>query len=351
MLVVFETASIRTGEQSAVQRGKPLSSEDRGLLLELEYTRQRLQRVNEELQLSNEEFKSANEELQSTNEELQSTNEELETTKEELQSLNEELVTVNAQLQSKLDELADTNDDLRNLVNSTDIATVFLDNELRIKRFTPEATRVSKVIASDIGRPFTDIVSTVRYDGLMELARTVQQTLVVKEQEVQTADGRWYLLRILPYRTSSNVIDGLVLTYVDISAYKRAAKTMQEAQLYAESVVDTVREPLLILNADFRVVSANRSFYRVFSAEPDDVERHPIGRILDGRFDRSELKTKLEKILVEGGSVDDMEVEAGLRASEERWLVNARCFKSSEEQAPLILLAFERVHISSGKRT
>jgi two-component system CheB/CheR fusion protein len=304
--------------------------------------------------MSNEEFKSANEELQSANEELQSTNEELETTKEELQSLNEELVTVNAQLQSKLDELADTNDDLKNLVNSTDVATVFLDNELRIKRFTPEASRVSKVISSDIGRPFTDIVSVVRYDGLMELARTVLQTLATKEQEVQALDGRWYLLRIIPYRTSLNLIDGLVLTYVDISAYKRAAQAMKEAQLYAESIVDTVREPLLILNTDFRVVSANRSFYRVFAVERDDVERHPLDRILNGRFNHPELKTVLENILVKKTFVDDIEVETDLSsAGKSRWLVNARCFTPPGEQAPLILLAFEGCGMDklSGHRT
>ena len=171
--------------------------------------------------MSNEEFKSSNEELQSTNEELQSTNEELETTKEELQSLNEELITVNAQLQNKFEEAASANDDLKNLVNSTEVATIFLDDELRIKRFTPGASRVSKVIATDIGRPFGDIVSTVRYDGLLDDARTVLQTLVFKEREVQAEDGHWYLLRIVPYRTSKNLIDGVVLTYLEITAYKR----------------------------------------------------------------------------------------------------------------------------------
>ncbi|MFZ1804347.1 MAG: PAS domain-containing protein, partial [Nitrospira sp.] len=206
-LVTFETepvdkTPIRKGRQA--RAAVPSKLGETGLKRELEFTRQRLQRTIEELQTSNEELKSTNEELQSTNEELQSTNEEMETAKEELQSLNEELVTVNSELQGKLDALADANDDLQNLLNSTEVATIFLDNELRIKRFTTEAKRVSNLMAIDVGRPLSDIVSKLTYDRLLEDAQDVLQTLVITEREVYGADGSCFFMRILPYRTSRN---------------------------------------------------------------------------------------------------------------------------------------------------
>jgi len=342
LLVSFETESGRSSARPAVSRPPKASEEERSVTLELEYTQQRLQRANEELQLSNEEFKSANEEFQSTNEELQSTNEELETTKEELQSLNEELVTVNAQLQSKLDELSTTNDDLQNLINSTDVATVFLDSDLRIKRFTPEAASVSKVIASDIGRPFSDIVTKLRYDGLIDDARSVLQTLVIKEREVEALDGRWYLLRLVPYRTTTDLIDGVVLTFVDITASKRAGQQTRQAQLYAESIVDTVRGPLLILDTDLRVVTANRSFYRAFESDPAEIERHPLDRILGGRLNQPALRTALDKVAAEEPLLED--IELSLQGSKGgRWMANARRFQPMPDHAPLVLLALERL--------
>src|SRR5262249_980854 len=155
----------------------------------------------EEANTTNEELKSTNEELQSTNEELQSTNEELETAKEEMQSLNEELQTVNSELQSKVEQLSRINDDMQNLLNSTDIATLFLDNELRIKRFTPQTKQVFKVIPTDVGRPISHIVSILRYDQLEADAREVLRTLVSKEMEIATQHGVWYMMRMLPYRT------------------------------------------------------------------------------------------------------------------------------------------------------
>ena len=195
LLVTFEQVRVdktAAGKRVPARVAAPVKKGEPGLMQELEFTKQRLQRTIEELQTSNEEEKSTNEELQSTNEELQSTNEEMETAKEELQSLNEELVTVNSELQGKLDALADANDDLQNLFNSTEVATIFLDNDLRIKRFTAAAKRVSNLIASDAGRPLSDIVSKLASDRLLEDAQDVLQTLVVKEREVQAADGSWF---------------------------------------------------------------------------------------------------------------------------------------------------------------
>jgi two-component system CheB/CheR fusion protein len=174
----------------------------------------------EELETANEELKSTNEELQSTNEELQSANEELETSKEEMQSLNEELQTVNAELQGKVEELSRANDDMKNLLNGTDIATIFLDSDLNIKRYTDQARRVIRLIPSDVGRPVGDLVSKLKHRRLTEDAQDVLRSLVFKEAEVQSEDGAWYLMRMLPYRTTENVIDGLVVTFVDITKVK-----------------------------------------------------------------------------------------------------------------------------------
>ncbi|MDD5367156.1 MAG: PAS domain-containing protein, partial [Gallionellaceae bacterium] len=182
---------------------------------------QERQSLREEMQTSQEELKSANEELQSTNEELQSTNEELTTSKEEMQSLNEELQTVNVELQAKVDELSTTNNDMKNLLNSTDIATIFLNNALHLRRFTTQATRVFKLIPGDVGRPLSDIVTDLVYPELADDAQEVLRTLAYSDREIATGDGRWYQIKIMPYRTMQNVIDGVVITFNDISRAKR----------------------------------------------------------------------------------------------------------------------------------
>jgi two-component system, chemotaxis family, CheB/CheR fusion protein len=184
---------------------------------ELSHAKEVHQSTIEELETTNEELKSTNEELQSTNEELQSANEELETSKEEMQSLNEELQTVNAELEGKVEELSRANDDMKNLLNGTDIATIFLDGQLNIKRYTDQARKVIRLIPSDVGRPVGDLVSKLRYRSLTEDAEEVLRSLACKETDVQSEDGTWYLMRMLPYRTTGNVIDGLVVTFVDIT--------------------------------------------------------------------------------------------------------------------------------------
>ncbi len=193
---------------------------------ELANAREALRVLREDSQASLEELKSANEELQSTNEELQSTNEELTTSKEEMQSMNEEMRTVNAELQSKVSDLTWERNDMSNLLNSTEIATVFLDNQMHLRRFTAFATRVFKLIPSDIGRPLSDLVTLLDYPQFIADAEVVLRTLVFSEKEVGAADGLWYRVRIMPYRTQDNVIDGVVSTFVDITQTK-----LLEAQL------------------------------------------------------------------------------------------------------------------------
>jgi len=339
--VARKGVSLRT---AALQKtGEP------GLMGELEYTKQRLQRTIEELQTSNEELKSTNEELQSTNEELQSTNEELETAKEELQSLNEELVTVNSELQGKLDALADANDDLQNLLNSTEIATIFLDNELRVKRFTSEAHRVSNLIASDAGRPLSDIASKLTTDRLLEYAQDVLQTLVVKEREVQTTDGTWFAMRILPYWTAKNTIDGLVLTFLDITQMKKAELVVHAAQRFAASIVQTVREPLLVLDDQLRVVSANQSFYRAFQVTPREVEQQLLYHLCHGAWDIPDLRRLLEEILPNRTSFQDFVVDGMFPHIGRKVLVlNGRRLEQEAVQPARILLAMEEVRGREG---
>ena len=190
----------------------------------------------EEMQTSQEELKSMNEELQSTNEELQSTNEELTTSKEEMQSLNEELQTVNAELQAKLDELSGANNDMKNLLNSTDIATVFLDNELCVRRFTLQAKTIIKFIPSDVGRPITDLASDLLYPALVADAQEVLRTLVFSERAITTNDGRWFTVRVMPYRTMDNRIDGVVITFADITAAKKVEAGLREKHLELTSL-------------------------------------------------------------------------------------------------------------------
>ena len=190
------------------------------------------------MQASEEELKSSNEEMQSTNEELQSTNEELTTSKEELQSMNEELQTVNNELQAKLEQLSQTSNDMKNLLDSTDIATIFLDTTLRVRRFTSQASRLTRLIPGDVGRPITDIASDLLYPGLAADAREVLDRLNKLEREVALPNGNWYAARILPYRTFENVIDGVVITFTDISASKKLEAELRATEARLRQLLD-----------------------------------------------------------------------------------------------------------------
>ncbi len=197
---------------------------------ELRLAREEVRSTREQMQTSQEELKSANEELQSTNEELQSANEELTTSKEEMQSMNEELQTLNHELQAKVDDESRANDDMRNLLDSTDIATLFLDEALKVRRFTPRMTKIIKLIPGDVNRPITDLASDLIYPELAADAQAVLRTLVFKETPVKTLDERWFTVRIMPYRTLDNRIDGLVITFADITAAKTLEATLRQNQ-------------------------------------------------------------------------------------------------------------------------
>jgi two-component system CheB/CheR fusion protein len=231
------------------------------------------------------------------NEELQSTNEELETSKEEMQSLNEELTTVNTELTSKLDDLGRTNDDMQNLLNSTEVATVFVDNELRIKRYTEQATKLIKLIPTDIGRPLGDLVSNLKRGHFLDDARDVLRSLVYKEVEVQTADNRWYLMRLAPYRTSDNVIDGLVITFVDINRVKQVELSQADGNRFIASLIDGMRHPVLVLDPNSRVTSANRAFHDTFRIRPEILKGKALDRLEGGPWNSPELAQPLRRAI------------------------------------------------------
>ena len=218
---------------------------------ELQVQEEFLRQANVELEASNEELKSGNEEMQSVNEELQSTNEELETSKEELQSVNEELATVNAELQTKLADLSRANNDMNNLLAGTGIGTVFVDHRLHILRFTPAVTKIINLIASDVGRPVAHIVSNLKgYDRLTADTQSVLDTLVPVNTEVQTVDGMWYTMRILPYRTLDNVIEGAVITFFDINEMKHAELALSVSENRYRCLFETAKDGILILDAE-----------------------------------------------------------------------------------------------------
>jgi two-component system CheB/CheR fusion protein len=342
--VTFETVSAarsREKSRSASSSSKSVRTE---LKQELQETKKRLQHTIEELQTSNEELKSANEELQSTNEELQSTNEELETAKEELQSLNEELVTVNSELQGKLDELSGVNDDLANLLNSTEVATIFVDNNLCIKRFTPEAKKVVNLILSDMGRPLSDISTKLVSEDLGNDTREVLQTLLFKEREVETSDGNWYFMRILPYRTAKYTIEGLVLTFLNITKTKVTEQTTQAALTYAQSIVETIDKPLVVLEKDLRVVTANQAFYRTFRLASQNTQHHFIYNLGNGILNIPSLRHHLEEILPSNSSLQDVVIDQTFPSIGRKVFVFKASRLQQEETMPAkILLVIEDI--------
>jgi len=282
-----------------IESGTQVSS----LEQELQSTREYLKTTIEELETSNEELKSTNEELQSVNEELQSSNEELKTSKEELQSTNEELITVNAELQSKVDELSQANNDINNLLASTEIGTIFLDNDLHIKRFTPAIKKLFNLIPSDVDRPISDITSNILYENLYADAKIVLDSLVRKEIKVPNQVGHWYSIRIVPYRTTDNIIDGVVITFVDITELKNAEKSVQQLATFVSDSNDAT----IIQDLTGAITGWNKSaeeMYGYFEEEalkmniadivPDDNKReafHLIEQIKAGQIIKC-IKTK-----------------------------------------------------------
>jgi two-component system, chemotaxis family, CheB/CheR fusion protein len=273
LMVIFKDVQDILDSKLAAQKEKKSQDNIRQMELEkeLKYAREKIQDTLEEMQSSQEELKFTNEELQSTNEELQSTNEELMSSKEEMQSLNEELQTLNAEMQSKIDDFTRVNNDMKNLLNSTDIATLFLDKDLNIRRFTNQAVKIFKLIKSDIGRPFTDLVSDLLYPELSADALKVLKTLIFIKKQIPTKDGRWFSVRIMPYRTLDEKIDGVVITFFNISDLKEVEVKLHETEQMNSLLFRSTPEIIIRLSTDFKILDLNPAAEKYFGIKREEI--------------------------------------------------------------------------------
>ena len=334
-LVVFEDAWALAPETAPTRAASGEESDDRGtseadaviraLKDELRTKAEHLRSALEELETSGEELKSSNEEMQSVNEELQSTNEELETSKEELQSVNEELATVNAELQVKVVDLSRTNNDLNNLLSGTGIATIFVDMQLRILRFTPTASAIINLIPSDVGRPVHHIASNlVQYDSLVSDVKFVLDTLAPKEREVQTAGNRWYEMHIRPYRTLENVIEGVVITFADVTEVVRNRQALQKANELTRLavVLRDSYDAITVQDLEGRIIAWNAGAERMYGWSesealgmnavlriPQDLRTDALARL--HQLSRAEVLEPLQtRRLTKGGEVVEISMTA-----------------------------------------
>ncbi len=280
-----ERATTRPGPGKARFRPAPEDEARHARLAEeLAATRESLQATIQEQEGTNEELRSANEEILSNNEELQSTNEELETAKEELQSTNEELSTVNDELESRNTELEQVNNDLHNILNSVNIPIIILGADLRIRRITGLAEKLFNLIPGDVGRPITDINLPLELPDLPSLVAEVIDSLAAREIEVKDRSGHWYSIRIRPYRTTDNKIDGAVLAFVDIDIIKASAELVSQGRAFADAVINTVHLPILVLDQDLIVQAANQTFYRDFRVKLEETLNQRIYSLGNGQW-------------------------------------------------------------------
>jgi two-component system, chemotaxis family, CheB/CheR fusion protein len=279
------------------------------LQAELDSAREDLRLNVEQMEAANEELKASNEEIRSINEELQASNEELETSKEELQSLNEELNTVNSQLQAKVSELEARTDDLNNLLNSTDVATLFLDRSLCIRWFTLSMKALLELLPTDIGRPISHFAQRFSGGDLVEDARKVLERLAPAAAEIVDDLGRWYIRRIMPYRTASDRIDGVVVTFTDITERKRHEEQVQAARDFAEHVIEAVRFPLVVLTPEQRVRSVNEAFCAMFGVSREETEGQIFSQLGNRQWDIPELHRLLAQVLPDRREFAGFEIE------------------------------------------
>jgi diguanylate cyclase (GGDEF)-like protein len=351
LLISFQKSQHKIATASPALVSEPRAADDQtddaamtqhSLEQDLMATREQLRLTVRQVEASNEDLKASNEEILSMNEELQSTNEELESSKEELQSLNEELNTLNNQLQDKVRELESKSNDLNNLLNSTDTPTLFLDQAMTVRWFTPSLRRLVDLTPGDIGRPFASFTRKVVDETFEADAGTVLSTLIPEERQVPGTEGddQWFMRRILPYRTEDDRIDGIVVTFSDISERRRFEQKLQSAKEFAEAIVETVRSPLLILDADQMVVSANRAFYDQLRIEPQFTKGRYLSELSAGQWNIPDLTRLIKNVLPENQEVEGYELKHDFSDLGPRTLlVNAMRLDSMD----LILVSIEDV--------
>ncbi len=348
-LVLFQEATASTDTKaSPAQRQKTepapgkrhKGSRIAELEKELAASREYLQSIIQDLEAANEELQSANEEILSSNEELQSTNEELDTAKEELQSTNEELNTLNEELHGRNEELGLANSDLVNLLANVHIAIVMVSNDLKIRRFTPMAEKVLNLIPSDIGRPISHIKPNIHCPDLERSIAQVIDTVTVTEREVQDSQGNSFSLRIRPYKSTENRIEGAVLALFDVDAAKRYETELRNAREHAEAILDAVRKPFLVLDRDLRVKEANEAFCKLFDVTPQETADRFIDEVGNGKWNVVRLHELLQEVLEKGSDFEGIELDHSLSAlGRRRILVDARRIRGESDGRPLILLA------------
>jgi two-component system CheB/CheR fusion protein len=343
-LVLFEEAATRAEDAEASPTLAPSSTEDgqlRQLQDELAASREYLQSIIQDLEAANEELQSANEEILSSNEELQSTNEELDTAKEELQSTNEELNTVNEELHGRNDELSRVNSDLVNLLGCVEIAIVIVGSDLSIRRFTPMAEKVLNLIPTDIGRPISQIKPNIECPGLEKMITRVIDTVTIQDLNVRDGDGNWYSLRIRPYKNVENKIDGAVLALFDIAS-RRNGLELRQARDVNRALLETLRQPVLLLDGHLRVQAANRAFLRHFQQSAEGLLHRGIFDAASGVWDTAGLRTLLQELLPRRGHVEDFALEQVFPGLGRRRLsINASHVEGFEPSASLVVMALE----------
>jgi two-component system CheB/CheR fusion protein len=314
------------------------------LEVELAETRDYLQSVQEQHEAAHEELQASNEEVQSANEELQSINEELETSKEELESANEELTTVNEEMVNRNAELNRLNSDLVNIQTSAHQAIVLLGRDLAIRRFSAQAERYFRLLAADIGRPFARVRHTLDLSDLEGFITRVVDTVRADEREVRDKDGRWFSLRVRPYMTLDNKVEGAVLVLVDIDTLKRSELDIAGAREYAENVIDTVREPLLVLDADLRVERVNHAFYRTFRVIPAETVGRCLYELGNHQWNVPALRTLLEEVLVRNSAIEGFSVTHDFEQLGSRtMLLNAMRMHNPANRVDRIVVAIEDI--------
>jgi two-component system, chemotaxis family, CheB/CheR fusion protein len=346
-LVVFREPSaplvVEADTESAVS---PPEDERARMVVQLEQelvaTKEYLQSVIEQKETNNEELRSANEEIQSSNEELQSINEELETAKEELQSTNEELATVNDELENRNAELERANNDLSNLIASMDIPIVIVGMDLRIRRFTPQSEKLLNLISADVGRPISDIKPNINVAGFTKMLTTAIDDVQTSEQDACDANGHWYSVRVRPYRTQDNKIDGAVIAFVDVDALKRALDEAQAARDYGEAIIAAVRHPLLVLDKDLRVVSASSAYLQTFQVSSEETLDNLVYRLGNGQWAIPGLRKQLNQVVKEDREFYDFPVEHEFQhIGARRFRVSGRRIHASRTGGPMILMQIE----------